>query len=234
MNIAIDLKSRELDEVAIDPVPVGGPGATVGQEIANAVTHGVGALLAIAGLVILVAQAAARGSVWHVVSYSIFGSSMVLLYLASTLYHSLSKTRVGRLFEILDHAAIFVLIAGSYTVFALTLLRPTVGWWIFGAVWAVAVVGIAMEAIFLNRWPAVTVLVYIAMGWLIVFVWKPLAEVANQGTLVFLIAGGLSYTIGTIFYARGRRHGWWHPGWHLFVIGGTVCHFFSALAALPS
>jgi hemolysin III len=211
-----------------------GPGPSVGQEIANAVTHGAGTLLAVAGLVLLVVAAAARGTVWHLVSYSVFGASMVLLYLASTLYHSLSRTRAGRVFEILDHSAIFVLIAGTYTVYALTLLRPTIGWWLFGIVWGIAVVGIVFEAIFLNRWPIVTVLVYVAMGWLIVFAWKPLSAAATPATLGFLIAGGLAYTLGTLFYVRGRRRGWYHAGWHVFVLAGTTCHFFSALAALPN
>jgi hemolysin III len=206
---------------------------TISQEIANAVTHGLGVLLSIAGLVILVVQAARFGDAWHVVSYAVFGTSMILLYLASTLYHSIQAPPIKRVFEIFDHAAIFVLIAGSYTAFSLTLLRGGSGWWIFGIVWAIAAFGIVMEALFLDRWPFLTLGIYLAMGWLIVFVWKPLSLIAPPATIAFLIAGGLSYTVGSIFYALGRRRGWYHTGWHLFVIGGTACHFFAALAALP-
>lgn len=209
------------------------PEFTLGQEIANAITHGTGAALAIAGLVVLVVAAASRGTVWHVVAYAVFGVSMVLLYMSSTLYHAFQKQRVKKIFEKFDHAAIFVLIAGTYTAFALTILRSSVGWWLFGAVWAIAAFGIVMETVFINRWPWLTLGIYLAMGWLIVLVWGPFMAHATPMVRTLIIAGGLSYTVGTIFYALGRRHGWLHPGWHLFVIGGTVCHFFSVLAALP-
>jgi len=229
-DVTIEMKSPDLRRT----LSGGNPARTPGQEVANAVTHGIGVLLSIAALVLLLVRAAATGDPWFVVSYAVFGSSMIFLYLASTLYHSLSLTRVGRLFEVLDHAAIFVLIAGTYTAFALTLLRGSVGWWLFGAVWGIALVGIVMEAVFLNRWPAATLVAYVAMGWLIVLAWKPLRAAASPAALNFLIAGGLSYTAGTFFYARGKRHAWYHAVWHLFVIAGTACHFFSALAALPA
>jgi hemolysin III len=203
------------------------------QEAGNAVTHGIGAALSVAALIVLVTNAVNRGNAWHVVSYSVFGSSMVTLYLASTLYHAFRALHLKRIFEIFDHAAIFILIAGSYTAFALTLLRDGPGWWLFSAVWAIAAFGIVMEAAFLNRWPYITLAAYLAMGWLIILVWGQLSKVASGTTLGFLLAGGLSYTVGTIFYALGRRWGWFHVGWHLFVIGGTACHFLSAMAALP-
>jgi hemolysin III len=209
------------------------PEFSYAQEAGNAITHGLGAALAVAGLVILVVSAAARGDAWYVAAYSIFGASMVTLYLASTLYHATRAPKLKRILEIFDHAAIFVLIAGSYTAFALTILRHGPGWWIFAAVWSIAAFGITMETLFLNRWPVVTLLAYLAMGWMIVLIWKPFTASAPRLTSVFLIAGGLSYTVGTIFYSLGRRWGWFHIGWHLFVIGGTVCHFFSALAAIP-
>ena len=208
--------------------------ATAEQEVGNAVTHGIGLGLAVAALVVLVASAAARGSAWHVAAFAVFGSSMVLLYLASTLYHSAREPARKRLFEIFDHAGIFVLIAGSYTAFALTVLRAGSGWWIFGTIWAIAAFGIVMEALFLNRRPILTLLAYLAMGWLIVFVWNGLVRSAPLRSIAFLAAGGLSYTFGTVFYALGRRWGWFHLAWHLFVIGGTACHVFSALALLPA
>ncbi|PKL09167.1 MAG: hemolysin D [Spirochaetae bacterium HGW-Spirochaetae-7] len=203
------------------------------QETGNAATHGIGAMLAIAGLVILVVKAVSSDDVWYVVSYSIFGSSMVLLYLASASYHAVREPRLKRKLEVLDHSAVFILIAGSYTAFALTILRDSVGWWLFGAVWTITLIGIVIEAMYLNRWPFITLLVYLAMGWLIVLAWKPLAAAGSPAMIAWLFAGGASYTVGTIFYALGRRWGWLHIGWHLFVIGGTVCHFFSALRALP-
>jgi len=209
------------------------PEFTLAQEIANAITHGTGAALAIAGLVVLVLAAATRGTVWHVVSYAVFGASMVLLYLSSTLYHAFQNPKVKKVFEMFDHAAIFVLIAGTYTAFALTILRSSVGWWLFGTVWAIAAFGIIMETVYINRWPWLTLGIYLAMGWLIVLVWGPFMTYAPPMVRTLIIAGGVSYTVGTIFYGLGRRYGWFHPGWHLFVIGGTVCHFFSVLAILP-
>ena len=203
------------------------------QETGNAVTHGIGTLLAIIALVLLVAKAASNGDGWFVVSYAVFGTSMVMLYLASTCYHAVRAPRLKRKLEMLDHSGVFILIAGSYTAFALTILRGSVGWWLFGAVWTITVIGIVLEVLFLNRWPFITLLVYLAMGWLIVLAWKPLVAVASPAMIAWLFAGGASYTVGTVFYALGRRWGWLHVGWHLFVLAGTICHFFSALSALP-
>jgi len=209
------------------------PNFTRRQELVNALTHGLGALLAVAALAILVVAAAIRGNAWYVAAYSIFGVSMVLLYVASTLYHAAIQPDRKRFLEKCDHGAIFILIAGSYTAFALTILRGPAGWWLFALVWAIAVFGIVMESLFLNRWPYLSLLAYLAMGWLIVVVWDPLIRVAPPKMLLFLMAGGILYSLGTIFYALGRRIPWVHPVWHLFVIAGTVFHFFSALAALP-
>ena len=206
---------------------------SVAQEISNALTHGAGALLSVAGLVALVYNAAQRGDAWHVASYAVFGASMITLYTASTLYHAIREPKVKRVFEVFDHATIFVLIAGSYTAFALTVLRDGPGWWLFGAVWAIAAAGIVMEALFLNRWPMATLAAYLAMGWLIALVWRPFRESAPAATVTLLLAGGLCYSFGTVFYVLSRRWGWFHIAWHLFVLGGTACHVFSALAALP-
>lgn len=216
-----------------EPKSRASPSFSTVQETGNSITHGIGAALSVAALILLVIKSINHGNVWHVVSYAVFGSSMVVLYLSSTLYHAFRAPGLKRVFEIFDHAAIFILIAGSYTAFALTLLRDGPGWWLFGAVWTIAAFGIVMESVFLNRWPFITLAAYLAMGWLIVLVWSQLSRVATGTTLAFLLAGGLSYTIGTIFYALGRRWGWFHVGWHLFVMGGTACHFLSAMAALP-
>ena len=201
--------------------------ASVGEEIANAVTHGLGALLGMAGLVVLVVVSARTGDAWRMAANIVFCSSAILLYIASTLYHSMARTKAVRVFETIDHAAIFVLIAGSYTAFALTALRPTVGWWIFGTVWAIAVIGIVFEAVFLNRWPLATLLSYLGMGWIIVLAWNPLVASTPPATVALLISGGLAYTLGAGFYALGRRRKWFHALWHLFVIAGTVCHWFA-------
>jgi hemolysin III len=174
------------------------PEFTLGQEMANAITHGTGAALSIAALVVLVVAAATRGTAWHVVSYAVFGTSMVLLYMSSTLYHAFQKPRVKKIFEKFDHAAIFVLIAGTYTAFALTILRSSVGWWLFGAVWVIAAFGIVMETVFINRWPWLTLGIYLAMCWLIVLVWGPFMASASALVRALIIAGGLSYTVGTI------------------------------------
>jgi hemolysin III len=209
------------------------PEFTLAQETANAITHGIGASLSIAASAVLLVAAANSGTVWHVVSYAVFGASMVLLYVSSTLYHAFRKPDVKKLFEKFDHAAIFVLIAGTYTAFALTVLRSSVGWWLFAAVWGIAAIGIVLETLYLNRWPWLTLGIYLAMGWLIVLVWGPFMAYASTLVRTLIIAGGLSYTVGTVFYGLGRRYGWFHPAWHLFVIGGTACHFFAVLAALP-
>lgn len=206
---------------------------SVAQETGNALTHGAGALLSVLGLVALVYNAALRGDAWHVASYAVFGSSMITLYTSSTLYHAIREPKVKRVFEVFDHATIFVLIAGSYTAFALTVLRDGPGWWLFGAVWAIAALGIVMEALFLNKWPMATLAAYLAMGWLIALVWRPFRESAPAATVTLLLAGGLCYSFGTVFYVLSRRWGWFHIAWHLFVLGGTACHVFSALAALP-
>lgn len=203
------------------------------QEFANALTHAIGVALSIAGLASLVVQAATRGDAWHVVAYSIFGASMILLYLASSVYHATKPGALKKLFQKFDHSAIFVLIAGTYTPFALTVLRDGPGWWLFGAVWGVAILGIVMETVFLNRWPILTLLSYLAMGWMIVFVWKPFAAAAPAPTISLLFAGGLCYSAGTVFYAIGKKNGWFHVAWHAFVLAGTVLHFFAVLALLP-
>lgn len=219
-------KTSFLDHSAVDT-------ATPAQELVNALTHGIGAVLAFAGLVVLVAAAARRGDDLSVAAFGLFGVTMVFLYLASTLYHAHSDPGSKFVFEVFDHVAISVLIAGSYSAFALTILRDGPGWYLFAAVWALAAFDIVLESLFLNRWPLVTVVLYLVMGWLIVFVWGALTAAASPVLVGWLIAGGVAYTAGAVFYVLGRKWGWFHPVWHLFVLAGTVCHFFSALAVFP-
>ena len=198
------------------------------NEIANSVTHGIGALLAIAGLVVLVFFAAIYGNVWHVVSFSIYGSTLVLLYLASTLYHSAQNPEVKKTLRIIDHAAIYLLIAGTYTPFMLVTLHGVRGWVMFGVIWGLAVIGIFYKIFFINRHVVISTIFYLLMGWMIVFSIGDLFRALPLGGLIFLGAGGLSYTLGIIFYA-GRERLLMHAIWHLFVLGGSICHFFAIL-----
>ncbi len=201
---------------------------TVGEEIANSLTHGVGAVLGIAGLVVLVTLAALHGDVWHVVSCSIYGGAMVVLYTASTLYHGVTAPRAKRVLQVVDHSAIFLLIAGTYTPFTLVSLRGPWGWSIFGTVWGLAAAGIILEIAFPRRWPALALTLYIAMGWVVVVAVKPLLAVLPTGGLVLLVLGGLAYTGGIGFYAW-KKLPYGHAIWHLFVLAGTILHFFAVL-----
>jgi hemolysin III len=194
------------------------------EEIANRVTHGIGALLGAAGLVLLVVASVRHGDAWHVVSTAIFGSTLVLLYTASTLYHSFSAERMRLLLRKFDHAAIFLLIAGTYTPFVLVTLRGPWGWSLFGVVWGLAVVGVALKFWFAGRFRVVSTLIYIAMGWLVMIAIKPLMAALPAGGLKLLVAGGLCYTGGAGFYLW-KRLPYHHAIWHLFVLGGSVCHW---------
>lgn len=202
------------------------------EEVANAITHGIGALLSIIGLVILIVHAilfAPEGqTAIYVTAFSVFGFSMIFLYLMSTLYHSLLRTRAYPIFERLDHSAIYVLIAGTYTAYCLTVLRGSVGWLIFGVIWGLAIAGVACYAVFGSRLRVISLLTYIPMGWLIVFAADPLRAEISQTSWVLLISGGVVYTVGAVVYAL-RKIKWTHPVWHLFVMGGTMLHFFSIL-----
>lgn len=189
--------------------------------------------MSIAGLVILVVSAASRGDAWYVVSFAIFGTSSVLLFTMSTLYHAISAPRAKRVLKVMDHSSIYALIAGTYTPFALTALRPTVGWTVFGIVWGAAVIGISLKPFLAGKAKLLSTIAYVAMGWIIVFAWKPLTAAVDSRSIGFLIAGGVAYTLGAAFYLlKGRA--WSHPVWHLFVGAGVTLHFFAALALLPA
>ncbi len=199
-----------------------------GEEIAHAITHGIGALLSIAALVILVVLAATRGDARLVVGMSVFGSSMVLLYTASTLYHALTPPRAKKFFELMDHGAIYLLIAGSFTPFALNVLGGAWGWSSFGTIWGLAIMGIIYEVGFKRPWKRLSLAFYIGLGWLMVIAAKPLSAVMPKEALMLIAAGGLAYTGGAVFYAwRGFRYN--HAVWHLFVLLGTGLHFWCVL-----
>lgn len=201
---------------------------TTGEEIANAVTHGIGAALAIAALVILIVFAARTGSAWYVVSYSIYGSCLVLLYLFSTLYHSIQNKKAKRVLRIFDHASIYILIAGTYTPFALTILRKHGGWIIFSVVWAAAVLGIILKIFYCGKFEKLSTLIYVIMGWMIVFYFKTILAVMPFAGIVLLVAGGVVYTLGSLLFLFDKIP-YNHAIWHLFVMGGSICHFFAVL-----
>jgi hemolysin III len=201
---------------------------TLGEEIANSVTHGLGAALAIAALVILVIIAALQGDAWRVVSLAIYGAALVILYLVSTLYHAFRGPRIKRLFRTLDHSAVFLLIAGTYTPITLVHLRGAWGWTLFGIIWGLAAGGIVAKVFLIGKLRVISVLLYIAMGWLVLIALDPILETVPRGLLAWLVAGGVSYTLGVAFY-MAKRLAYHHAVWHLFVLGGSVCHFIGML-----
>lgn len=195
------------------------------EELWNAISHGIGFALAIPALVFLILKGAQSGKAIQVVSYTIFGASMLLLFLMSTLLHRM-PVKVKKLFSILDHSAIYVLIAGTYTPFALISLQGALGWTLFGIIWGLAVLGILFKVFFIHRYEFVSLIFYIVMGWLIVIAIKPLIQSITMQGFLLLLSGGLLYTVGAIFYAW-RRIPYNHAIWHLFVIAGSVCMYFS-------
>ena len=200
---------------------------SLGEEIANSVTHGLGALGSLLALFFLVRAALPHGAA-VIVGNAVFGVSLVLLYVSSTIYHSLARNRAKRVFRIIDHSAIFVLIAGTYTPFTLGVLRGSWGWTLFGLVWGLAVLGVALTSSLGVRFPRLSVVVYIGMGWLIVIAIKPLLTHVPPAGLAWLVAGGLAYTGGRAFYGW-RRLRYQHTLWHLFVLAGSACHFVAVL-----
>jgi len=201
---------------------------SLSEEIASSVTHGIGVLLAVGALVVMVVFAALRGTAWHVVSCAVYGATLVLMFAASTLYHSLSRPRAKVVMKVLDHSAIYLLIAGTYTPFLLVTLRGPWGWSLFGVIWVLALVGIVFKVFFAGRFKLFSTLVYIGMGWMVIIAIRPLYKSLPLGGLTWLVAGGLFYTGGTIFYLW-RRIPFNHAVWHAFVIAGSLCHFFSVM-----
>jgi hemolysin III len=189
----------------------------------NSITHLVGAVLALVGLVVLVVLAALHGGAVRIVSASVYGASLLILYTSSTLYHSF-RGAAKRVFRQMDHVAIYLLIAGTYTPFTLVVLKGRLGWWLFGAVWSLAVVGVLQEFRRSER-RRLSVVIYVAMGWLAALALKPLAVALGTAGLVWLLAGGICYTAGVVFYALDRRVPVFHGVWHLFVLAGSLAHF---------
>ena len=198
----------------------------LGEEIANSVIHGLGVALSVAGLVLMVVFASLSADPWRIVSVSIFGATLIILYLASTLYHAFPQPSVKRVMRIFDHSAIYLLIAGTYTPFLLVNLRGPWGWSLFGVMWGIAVAGCFFKAFCIGRWDKVTTLLYVAMGWMIVVALKPTIQLVPTGALVLMLFGGLAYTSGVVFY-MWHRLPYNHAIWHVFVLSGSVFHFFA-------
>lgn len=198
------------------------------EEIFSSISHGLGALLSIAALVILVAFASIRGDAWRIVSFSIYGFTLFFLYLSSTLYHSIVYEKAKRIFRVFDHAAIYLLIAGSYTPLSLVAMRGTWGWVIFSVIWSLALLGIILNIVSLEKTRIYSTILYVLMGWLIIAAAKPMLSMIPQGLFQWLLAGGVIYTLGIIFYAV-KRIPFNHGIWHLFVLGGSVVHYLGFL-----
>lgn len=196
------------------------------EEMAHAITHGLGAILSIAGLVLLIIYSSMSGEALSIVSVIIFGSSMLIMYVASTIVHSLPVGKWKDIFLIVDHASIYVFIAGSYTPFVLIQIHGGFGWTLFGIIWGLAAIGIVLKLFFVKRFIFLSTLFYIVMGWLIVIAWKPLTATMPTDGVTLLVIGGLFYTIGAVFYVW-KIVPYHHVIWHLFVLGGSAFHFLA-------
>jgi hemolysin III len=202
---------------------------TIREEIANALTHGVGATAALAGGAVLVALAARFGDGWQLIGAIVFGVCLLLLYVASTLYHAIQHPVAKARLKVFDHCAIYLLIAGTYTPFTLIGLRGALGWWLFVAIWTLALAGIVFKLFFTGRFKLLSTLIYVAMGWLVLAAIMPVFRALDGWTFGWLLAGGVCYTLGTVFYHRPSMR-YSHAVWHMFVIAGSVCHYVSVMA----
>jgi len=204
------------------------PRYTSREDLANSITHGVGIVLSLVGLGVLVYFAVRYGDFWHILACSVFGITLIFSYTASTLYHSIQGPKAKQIFRMLDHSAIFLLIAGTYTPFTLVSLRGPWGWSLFGVIWGLAVTGILLQMTVVKKMTAVSVSLYVAMGWTIIVAIKPLVSMVDRGGVILLFLGGLSYTAGVVFYIW-RKLPYNHAVWHMFVLAGSLFHFFSIL-----
>ena len=194
------------------------------EEYLHAATHGVGVILSILGLSWMLTLSISAGDPWKIAASSIYGASLIMLFLASTVYHGLHASKHRELFKMLDHCAIYLLIAGTYTPFLLVAMRGTAGWWMLGTVWVLATAGIIKKLVLKHRFPKLALATYLGMGWLAVIVLPQMADAIGAGGMTWLIAGGLCYTVGAVFYAADRLP-FNHTVWHVFVLGGGICHF---------
>jgi len=206
---------------------------TLAEELTHAITHGAGVILSIAGLTWMLFLSIAAADPWRITASAIYGASLIALFLASTLYHAWPASPRKHLFKLLDHCAIYMLIAGTYTPFVLVAMRNDIGWWLFGAIWALATAGILTKLWLRHRYPKLSLFSYLAMGWLVVIAAPQLSAAIGTDAMTWVVAGGLCYTVGALFYAATRLP-YNHAIWHVFVLGGGVCHFLAVtLYVLP-
>ncbi|AEX84999.1 channel protein, hemolysin III family [Marinitoga piezophila KA3] len=199
---------------------------TLGEEIANAITHGVGIIFSLVALIILIIFSAKTNNFLKTLSVAIYGSTLLLLYTASTVYHSIQKPRIKKFLKIIDHSSIYLLIAGTYTPFTLVTLNGKIGWTLFITIWSLAIVGIILKIFFVKKFRILSTIFYLMMGWLVVVAIKPLVANLPYGGLMWLVIGGLAYTIGAVFYIW-KKLPYGHMIWHLFVLAGSVAHFIA-------
>jgi hemolysin III len=211
----------------VSPIAAAQPEQSLGEEVANSLSHGFGLVAAMVGTPFLILHAVRLGDARFIVGASIFAATMLLLYLASTLYHALPRGRAKRVFRVIEHSAIYLLIAGTYTPFTLGVLRGAWGWTLLGLVWGIALAGVLLKALNRMAHPILSTGLYLLMGWLIVIAVHPLVDRVPTSGLLWLIAGGLAYTLGVIFFALDSRLRYGHFIWHLFVMAGTACHYFA-------
>lgn len=209
-------------------------GYSIKEEIAHSVTHGIGALLSVIGLATLVIYSITYGDAWHIISSSIYGVTLIVLYTSSTLYHAITIPDLKKVLQKLDHAAIFILIAGTYTPFTLVNLRGGWGWTLFGIVWSIAIAGVIMELVVKQRYKRISISLYLGLGWIVMIAIKPMAANVEPGGLLLLLVGGLFYSLGVIFYVW-KTLVYHHAIWHLFVLAGSAFHFFAVfLYVIPN
>lgn len=204
---------------------------TLAEELFNSISHGIGALLSIVALVVLVSFASIKGDIWRIVSFSIYGATLFFLYTSSTLYHSIFHEKAKRVFRVFDHVAIFIFIAGCYTPITLVAMRGKWGWTLFGVIWTIAIIGTILKIFAINKLKKLSVFLYVLMGWLVIVAIKPMMEMLPPGFFPWLLAGGLLYTVGVIFYIW-KRIPYNHGVWHLFVLAGSSVHFLGMLLYL--
>lgn len=203
-------------------------GYTLGEEIANSITHGVSALLAVAGSVVMIVMAALKGDAWCIVSASIYAFSLILLFTMSTIYHALAPNRAKKVFRIFDHTSIYLLIAGTYTPITIGLLRGSIGWVLFSVVWAICILGIVLNSVSIEKFKKLSMLFYIIAGWAVVMAVVPMIRTMSLSGLIFMLIGGICYTVGIVFYVM-KNIKYMHSVWHLFVLAGAVFHYFAIL-----
>ena len=226
--MSMSIKSSKLETKQLgrlDRIPI--PRYTLGEELISSIWHGVGAVLGIASLCRCLVQSYQNWDTWDVVSSWIFGISLVVLYSMSCIYHGLKPNRAKKVMRIFDHCTIFLLIAGTYTPFTLVALRKSVGWWLFAVVWGAAIVGIILNAIDMERFKKISMVCYLAMGWVVILAFEPLREAVPLAGIQLLVAGGVAYTLGAIIYGVGSKVKYMHSLWHFFVLAGSILHFFT-------